>query len=339
MKNKRFVLIVATLFVLASVLTAQCTPKPEATTAPPTEEKVFKVGLLSPGPVHDQGWNQLAYDSLMKIKDTLGAEVSYVELADSPADFEKAFTDFASQGYDLVIGHGFQFQDSAEVVSKKFPETIFLTSGGTKYGPNFAPVNFREEQVYYLAGLIGASMTKTGKAAGVGGEEIPAITMTFNGFKAGFETKSGNSFTTTYINSWTNINAGKEAAMAAFAGGADIVIPNANLAGQGVFKAAEENDKWAFGTNSDQNNLSPDHILASVVLDYPEAYLAIAKTVKDGTFTGNKPLWVGLENEKAEYLVYNPKLESKIPAEVKAQVEEARKKIISGEIVVTGGYE
>ena len=84
---------------------------------------VFKVGLLSPGPVNGQGWTQIAYEALLKIEKELGAKISYVEVEQSPAMFERAFRDYASQGYRMVLGHGFEFQDSALTVAKDFPDT------------------------------------------------------------------------------------------------------------------------------------------------------------------------------------------------------------------------
>jgi basic membrane lipoprotein Med (substrate-binding protein (PBP1-ABC) superfamily) len=72
----------------------------------------FKVALLTPGPISDAAWNAGAYEGLIRIRDSLGAQVSHVETK-TPAEFEEGFRDFASRGYRLVIGHGFEFQDAA----------------------------------------------------------------------------------------------------------------------------------------------------------------------------------------------------------------------------------
>jgi len=320
--------------LLLSLVLAGCA----APAAPPTVKpaKVLKVGLLSPGPVHDGGWNELAYQSIKLIEKDMGAKVSYVEISDSPSDIEKAFRDYASQGYDMIIGHSYVHQDAAEIVAKDYPNIVFLTSGGEKKGSNYGPVVFKENEVMYLLGIIAAHMTKTGKAIGIGGEEIPAISLPSDGFKAGFETVQGNQYTITYINSWDDITVGKEAALAGIAAGADIVIPNANIAGQGAFQAAEEKGVWAFGTNADQSSLSPKTILASTVFDYAQEYLAIAKTIQDGTFKGNHVFAVGLDNPQAAFVAYNPALKDKIPADVLKLVETTRQDIVSGKIVVPG---
>jgi len=39
----------------------------------------LKVALLTPGPISDQSWNSGAYQGLMRIKDSLGAEVSHIQ--------------------------------------------------------------------------------------------------------------------------------------------------------------------------------------------------------------------------------------------------------------------
>src|SRR5690242_18044683 len=95
----------------------------------------FKVALLTPGPVSDQSWNGGAYQGLMRIKDSLGAQVSHIQTK-TPAEFEENFRQYGSQGYALVFGHGFEFQDAARRVAPEFPKTIFVTTSGTTSGPN-----------------------------------------------------------------------------------------------------------------------------------------------------------------------------------------------------------
>lgn len=336
MNEKRKLCLFIVVIVLSSMLVAQCAPKPEPTVAPSAEKKVLKVGLLSPGPVHDQGWNEVAFNAIKLIEKEMGAQVSYVEIAETPSVVEKAFRDYAEQGYDMIIGHSFSFQDAAEIVAKDYPNTIFLTSGGEKVAANLAPVIFKENEVSYLMGIIGAYMTKSGKALSIAGEEIPAVANPQLGFKTGFETVTGNECTLTYINSWDDIGAGKEAAMAGIAAGADIVVPNANIAGQGAFQAAEEAGILAFGTNMDQSSLAPKTIIASTVYDYPQAYLEIAKEIQSGTFKGGKIIGIGLESEKAAYVAINPEFQDKIPAEAMQKFDDAKKKILSGELVVPG---
>jgi len=72
-------------------------------------ESGFRVALLTPGPISDQAWNGAAYAGLERIRDSLGADISHIQTK-TPAEFDENFRQYGAQGYDLVIGHGFEFQ-------------------------------------------------------------------------------------------------------------------------------------------------------------------------------------------------------------------------------------
>ncbi len=54
----------------------------------------------------------------MKAKDTYNISVKYTENI-KPTEMEAVFTDYASQGYDLIIGHSFSFGDAALAVAER----------------------------------------------------------------------------------------------------------------------------------------------------------------------------------------------------------------------------
>src|SRR5215212_7009696 len=118
----------------------------------------FRVGLITPGPISDQAWNSGAYQGLLRIRDSLGARISNVE-TENPAVIEETFRQYGAQGYDLVIGHGFEFQDPADRVGPEFPNTIFVATGGNRAGGNVASLEFAFEEGSYLAGMIAASIS------------------------------------------------------------------------------------------------------------------------------------------------------------------------------------
>ena len=117
---------------------------------------------------------------------------------------------------------------------------------------------------------------------------------------------------TSYIGNWDDVSAGKEQALAQIAQGADIIFQNADAAGLGVFQAAREKKILAFGTNADQNNVAPDVIIASVVIDLPKAFLMVAREVQAGTFKG-RVINLGVKDDVVR-LVVNPALSNRIPA-------------------------
>ena len=92
----------------------------------------FKMGLLVPGSVSEEGWNRIGFNALKGVESQLGAKISYVELQQNPASFEKAFRDYASQGYKVILGHGFEFQDAALEVAQDYPDVYFLISSSAR---------------------------------------------------------------------------------------------------------------------------------------------------------------------------------------------------------------
>ncbi len=294
----------------------------------------FKVALLTPGSVSDHSWNGGAYDGLLEIRDSLGAQVSNIQTA-TPADFEENFRQYGAQGYQLVFGHGFEFQDAAKRVAPQFPHTIYVTTSGTTSGPNLAGMTFGFADASYLAGMLAASMTKSDKLGALGGTALPPVVESFRAFEQGAKAvKPSIKVVTSYIGSWDDVSAGKEQALAQIAQGVDVIFQNADAAGLGVFQAARERkNAWIIGSNSNQNSVAPDVTLGSVVIDLPLAFLTIARQVKAGTF---RPGVIELgEQSRVVTLVLNPTVEARIPAAMRARVDSLQALMHDGKFAVT----
>jgi basic membrane lipoprotein Med (substrate-binding protein (PBP1-ABC) superfamily) len=129
-----------------------------------TASATFRVALLTPGPISDRSWNGGAYEGLLAVRDSLGAQISHVQTR-TPAEFEENFRQYGAQGYDLVIGHGFEFQDAAVRVAPEFPKTLYVTTSGNTVRSNVAGIQFAFEEASYLAGILAAGMsTSAGQA-------------------------------------------------------------------------------------------------------------------------------------------------------------------------------
>jgi basic membrane lipoprotein Med (substrate-binding protein (PBP1-ABC) superfamily) len=292
----------------------------------------FKVALLSPGPVSDAGWNALAYEGLLAIRDQLGAEIAQVETT-TPAEFEAGFRDFAQQGFNLIFGHGFEFQDAAAAVAPSFPNTVFITTSGNTVRQNVAPLRFMLEEATYLEGMLTALMSQTGKAGAVGGMAIPPVKSTIMAYEAGAKAVNPSfQVLTSYVGNWEDVGAAKEAALALVQQGADFLFHNADAAGLGVFQAAQARKVYAFGANKNQNDVAPDVVLASAVIDIPRAFVTVARQVKEHTFVAQVEK-LGMKDGVIT-LQYNPALAGRIPADAKARVDAAQQEILAGTLVV-----
>lgn len=331
---KKHVVLYALAVLLIATLLVACAGQPATPApAPASQEKPFKVGLLLPGSANDQGWNQIAYDAFKRIEKELGAEMSYVELEQSPASFEKAFRDFASQGYQMILGHGFEFQDPALAVAKDYPNTFFFISSSRIFAGNVIGLNTDSSQPFYLMGVIAAKM---GKGAGlVGGMEIPPISEAFTGFINGARSINPDfPVSVTYIGNFTDAATAKEAALSMIAQGADFVIPDADVGGLGVYQAVAETGPQiaTFGVFGDFTDKAPQNVVGNYFANYGQGIVNIAKEVKEGTFKPTSNVEFGLKNKDVMWLTFNDKAARPVPEDVHKLVEEVTAKIAAGEI-------
>ena len=289
----------------------------------------FRVALLTPGAITDQAWNGGAYKGLERIRDSLGAKISHVQTR-TPAEFDENFRLYGEQGYTLVVGHGFEYQDAATRVAPEFPKTTYVTTSGNRTGANLAGLEFAFEDGSYLAGMLAGATTKTGKIGAIGGQEIPPVRRSFYAFEQGAKAVNPTvEVVTAYVGNCDDAAAGKEQALAQIARGVDVIFQNADAAGLGIFQAAKENPNVrVFGANADQNGVAPDVTLASVVIDLPHALLLVAKELKGGTFTP-RVISLGLKDDVVK-LVLNPTLAPTIPAATKAAIDSVTKLIVAG---------
>jgi basic membrane lipoprotein Med (substrate-binding protein (PBP1-ABC) superfamily) len=245
----------------------------------------FKVAVLLTGPVSDDGWNAGAWEGVQAIRDELGARVAKVESLDK-SRFEENFRQFAAEGWDLVFGHAYEFQDAALRVAPDYPKTTFVIIAGDRAADNVGAVHFELEQATYVLGALAAKLSDTDVVGMIGGEEIPSLKPGFDGFANGARSvRPGIRVVTKYVGNWHDVALAREHAEALIEQGARFLFQNADKAGLGVFQAAAEHEGvWAFGSNRDQNLVMPDAVLASAVLDVPAAYLRVAREVRDGTY-------------------------------------------------------
>jgi basic membrane protein A and related proteins len=310
--------------ITVSACTNTDTPRQENDSHP-----TLRVALLTPGPISDQAWNAGAYSGLTRIRDSLGAKISHIQTR-TPSEFEENFRQYGRQGYDLVFGHGFEFQDAAVRVAPHYPNTIYITTSGTTTGKNIAGMEFAFQDASYLAGMLAGSMTRTNTLGVIGGTELPPVKRSFDAFTAGAKAVNARvKVLTSYIGNWDDVSAGKEQAFAQIARGADIMFQNADAAGLGVFQAARESQGIRMiGSNSDQNSLAPSITIASVVIDLPHAFLSVAREIHEKRFTA-RVINLGLP-EGVVRLVVNPLFADSIPKTVRAKVDSLEHQMRNG---------
>ena len=278
--------LVLVFFALAAACGGK---KPEPTgTATPTpggakpNDGKFRVALLSPGPISDNGWNALGYEALKLTEKELLATIGHQQVKDSPADREQGYRAFAQQGFDVVIGHGGEFMDQALAVAPEFPNTTFIVTAGDKFGPNVVSVVFDTGQASYLAGALAALVTKTGKIGAIGGQNIPAAARNLRAFRNGaLAVNPKIDVSIAFIGNWEDTAAARQQALAMIDKGADVLIHDCDAAAPGVFQAIKERNVLMFGMQKDQSDFAPDNVIASVTSRMPEGIADVVRRIRE----------------------------------------------------------
>jgi basic membrane protein A and related proteins len=323
----RWKFILAGLLLIAAIACADDKHSDAAASDP--AKSAFRVALLTPGPISDQSWNGGAYQGLLRIRDSLGASISHIQTK-TPAEFEEQFRQYGTQGYDLVFGHGFEFQDAAKRVGPDYPKTVYVITSATATAQNVAGIEFAFADASYLAGMLAASMSRSDVLGVIGGTELPPVKESFTAFARGAKSVKPNiTVLTSYIGNWDDVSAGREQALAQIGRKADVIFQNADAAGLGVFQAARETKKALIvGSNSDQNTVAPEITIGSVVIDLPHAFLTVAREVKARTFKA-RVIRLGTESDVVK-LVVNPAMESRIPPAALHAVDSMRAELRAG---------
>lgn len=295
-------------------------------------EGKMKVALLLSGPANDQGWNAVAFAGLKEAEEKYNLQTAYSENV-GIADGEAAFRDYAAQGYDLVIGHGFQFGEPAVRVSAQFPNTKFMAIESNVYSDNAASYVMACEEAGYLMGMLAASMSESGTIGIVGGFEQPSIVKVLEAYKIGAKAVNPSiRVLEAYVSSFTDVALGKEAALSMADQGADVLSHCANQAGTGVIKAAEERGLLATGDSYDQNSIAPDTVMASTIYSVPALVLTAVEKVSTDTYEGGV-FNLGMQDGVVDISGYNS-FEDKIPQDIKDMVASTRQQIIDGSFTV-----
>jgi basic membrane protein A len=297
--------------------------------------KTIRVGIVyDVGGRGDKSFNDAAYNGLQRAIKVLKVEGKDLEPGPGGANREELLRTLAEQNYDLVIGVGFLFTDAITAVAKDFPKVKFAIVDGVIEGlPNVSSLVFNEHEGSFLVGVIAGLMTKSNIIGFVGGMDIPLIHKFEVGYKAGAlyvnpKVKVLINYIGVTGDAFKDPVKGKELALAQYKRGADIIYHASGASGEGVFEAAKETKKYAIGVDSPQSWIMPDRIITSMLKRVDVAVYETIKDVKEGKFKPGIRVF-GAANGGVDY--EKTKL---LPLGVVSKVEQIKKDIISGKIVV-----
>jgi basic membrane protein A len=248
-------------------------------------------------------------------------------------DAAAALRDYASQGFDIVIGHGSQYGSSVQEIAKDFPKTTFAwgTDVNTFGMPNVYAYTAAAEEGGYVNGVLAALLTKSKQVGVTGPVEVGDAKTYVDGFTQGVAAADPTiKLSKTWTGSFSDVALMTEAAKTHIASGADILTGSSQSVVGSIGAAKEKGTVLWFGTQQDQASLAPNLVVASQQYDWTGMIKEIISKRKAGTLGGEKYV-LQLKNDGLK-IVYNPQY--KLPAEVKAAGDKAIEGIKAGTIKV-----
>lgn len=323
----------------------------ETTTASATEtEAPKKIALLLSGNLGDMSFLDSANAGTTEIAEKYGAEVKVIEMGSDSTKYETNVLDASDADYDIIIGSGWQLQEPFENVAADYPDKKYiLFDASVDYTKadysNVYSITYKANEGSFLAGMMSASMSKSGTIGFLGGMDGAGINDFLIGYIEGAQYVNPDiKVISGYVGSYSDSPKCKEMALAQYNQGADFVFTAAGASGIGTLEAAKETGKFAIGVDSDQAMLYKDSdidqanlIPASVMKNVDNTLIRAYEKIMDGSITWGAAENLGLQ-EDAVGLSDNEFYQSLVPEDVKNNIADATDKIIAGDIKVTSAF-
>jgi len=372
---KKLLAVLAALVIASMALTAcgggaSADPSAADAGAAACGADQFCVGFVTDtGGINDDSFNETQWNGVVRAQKELGVQAQYIQ-SDEATQYTPNLTEFASQGYDMIMASGFFLGADTATVATQYPDIKFAifdygypdpflpdgNPGKEACVPNVMGQVFKTDQAAYLAGYVAAGMAlqldPEDPAIGYyGGAKIPTVTIFGVGAQFGMDKYNEVHGTNVRFIGWDNetgeglftgdfvdLTKGKESAESLFDEGADIFMGVGGLIGAPGFDVARERGGYGMWVDTDgylSVDGSQDVILTSIMKNMEVSSLAVVTAAVEGTFEGCTNYIGDMANNGVALAPYHD-LDSKVPADLKAEVEELKAQIVSGEISDTG---
>jgi basic membrane protein A len=312
----------------------------EAKDAGVTAPDGFTVRLVTDiGKVDDRTFNQYAYEGMKAAEECFGFETSFIETA-SEADYAKNIATALDGGPDAIVTVGFLLATDTLAAATANPDTDFIgvDQFQAEFPANYTGILFNEDEGGYMAGVLAASLSKSGTIGVVGGrQDVPPVVKLVNGYEAGAKSVNPDiRVLKIYNESFTAPDKGASDAQQFIGEGADVIFGAGGKTGSGGVAAATSQGVWGIGVDQDEyfstfnGGQAPgaDKLASSAVkrVDlgvFNEIVLALKGEFKGGIY--------GLTAANGG-ITYAPFHDADIPDDVAAKLEETRKGLADGTI-------
>jgi basic membrane protein A len=304
------------------------------------------------GGIDDKSFNTSAWKGLQAAKAANdNIDIKYVA-SKAEADYEVNLTGYVNQKCNFILAVGGLMGDATKKAAAANPNQQFGIVDANPGVDNIYPMQFDTAQAAFQAGYLAAGMSKTKMVGTYGGLPIPPVTIFMDGFADGVayynKAKGANvkvlgwdkaTQKGSFTNDFAKQDEGKKVSDTLVAQGADIIMPVAGGAGLGTTAAAQASGgKYSViwvdvdGCESTPNCAA---LLTTVVKNIPDAVKDAVVKAAGGEKLQAKPGFVGnLANNGVSIAPYHD-FDSKVPADLKAEVDKIKADIAAGTITVT----
>jgi basic membrane protein A and related proteins len=232
----------------------------------------------------EEPWDGVIHAALLKAQEDGLITYDFVDDIGYSGDMERVLRETADeQQPDIIFGDAFGNEEAVRRVARDYPEIAFVFGSGL--GPSEPNVSVFDNWIHepaYLSGLLAGQLSESGVIGVVGGYPVPEVNRIVNAFTEGVQEANPDAeVLVTFINSWFDPAAAKEAALAQIDAGADVLFAERF----GVIEAAQENELLAFGSMSDQSELAPETVVTGPVWNMEPTVNYVIAQVAGGTYT------------------------------------------------------
>jgi basic membrane protein A len=266
------------------------------TTSGPT-----KVALIGDQRFGDQGPMDDMAAGLKKCAADFGFETKTFESIESAAH-EDDVRAVAQDGYQLIFTTFPDMSPATKAAAVDFPNIKFgavyqfINVGGASV-PNVWDTEYRGDSTYYIAGAVGATLSKSGRLGFVAGDQDPTITAAFNGMIQGAKSvRPDVKIESAVAGSYEDPAKGKDIAKAMISRGVDVIVTAAAKTQLGVIDGAKEGDALVIGDVGDYSDRAPKNFASYVGSSFGQNVYLGCKNFKENAFEGGKHSFIDLTN-------------------------------------------
>ena len=285
-------------------------------------------GFIYVGPIGDGGWTYQHDQGRLAVEEAYGDRVETIfqeSVAEGP-DAERAITQMALQGADIIFTTSFGYMDQTIAVAEKFPDVKFEHATGFKRAENVATYDARFYEGRAVIGHIAGKMTESNKIGYIASFPIPEVIQGINSFY--LHAKKANpdvEISVVWVYTWFDPAKEADAARALIANGVDVITQHTDSTAPQA-AAQEAGNVFTFGQASDMAAFAPVPRIASIIDDWSPYYVKRVGQVLDGTWESGAS-WAGI----ADGEVVIGEITDAVPEDVKAEALAMRDAIAAGE--------